>query len=221
MKINSKLFFLGCFFSCFLLNIQAQQVYIETGLSNAQFKDYENSAGENTLDLNYSKPQKIFFEMGGRYNLYQDKIRWDFGVGYHTYQINTGFFAGKKSIPAVYELSYASVKTGINVSLLELGEFKFQVHSHISHDWLTSGTNNYLDVVVDLYEAKTFDKTLIRYHIGASIEYRITETIATYINYNMANSFRDKNKDSNNGEKYTFNTNAFSLGMLFYLQKNN
>jgi hypothetical protein len=201
----------------------SQQVYIETGFENAYFKDYENNLGENTLDLNYSKPQEAFLEAGFRFKLYKDRVKWNLGLSYNKYKIKTGFYAGNRnieSIPVTYDLSYLTLKIGANVAIVNEPKFKLQIHSHISYDFLLAGTNSYLDVVNNLYEDNSLDRTFLRYHRGLSTEYIITDKISIYLSYNVADSFRDKNEDSNIEEKYSFHTHAFSLGLLFNIQKN-
>ena len=147
--------------------------------------------------------------------LYQNKIKLNLGSSYNTYKINTGFYAGNVSVPLTYKLTYVSVKAGLIFSIISEPMFKLQVHAHISHDWLTKGISEYSDVVNDLYNQGTFDKTLIRFHKGISAEYSISDEIATYVSYNIADSFREENKDSTDGESYVFHSNGISFGILF------
>ena len=197
--------------------LKAQQVYIETGVSSAFFKNYVNSSGENTLDLKYSKSYATFLESGFQLDIFQGKLKIAIGLGYNNFEIKTGFYAGNISIPTTYNLSYFLLKTGAIFNVVNKPKFKIQVHSHVSYDWLTSGTNSYKDVVVDLYQDNTFDKGLLRFHRGLSTEYIISDEIALYVSYNVADSFKDENSDSNVGEKYSLRTNAFSFGILFSL----
>ncbi|WP_343330080.1 hypothetical protein [Polaribacter staleyi] len=195
--------------------MSAQQVYIETGLENAYFKDYENNLGKNTLDLNYSKSEQVFLETGFRFKLYEDRFKGSLGIGFNKYKINTGFYAGNISVPTTYNLSYFTIKTGVNFALINQSRFKLQIHTHISYDLLTTGTRRYNNNTANLYTDNTFDRTLLRYHRGLSAEYVISDNISTYISYNVADSFRDSNKDSNIEEKYSLHTNAYSIGLLF------
>ncbi|OAD45081.1 hypothetical protein [Polaribacter atrinae] len=199
----------------------AQQVYIETGFENAYFKDYINNLGNNTLDLSYSKAQEVFIESGFRFKLYEERFTWDIGAGYNKYKINTGFYAGNISIPTTYNLSYVTLKAGVNFAIVNERRLKVQIHTHASHDWLIEGKRKYKDNTVNLYKENTFDKTLLRFHRGISVEYVIHDNLSTYIKYNVADSFKDKNKDSNTEEKYSFHTKAFSFGLLFYILRLN
>lgn len=203
------------FFTVLITEINAQQVYLETGVESAFFKDYVNNLGENSLDLNYAKSQSFFIESGLRVDLYNNRLKGEAGLSYNTYKINTGFYSGTVSIPLTYDLNYASVKAGILFSIINEPRFKLNVHAQLSHDWLVSGTSTYRSVVNDLYNDNTFDKTLIRLHKGLSAEYNISDTIATYIKYNIADSFREKNEDSNIEESYIYHSDAISFGLLF------
>lgn len=208
----------------FFLTLQtgyAQKFYLETGLSTAYFKDYTNDQGNNTLDLSYSNPEKPFLEAGFRFNIYKEKIEWDLGVNYSTYQINTAFSSGNIKIPIQYDLNYASIKTGLNATLINWKKIKLQIHSHFSYDRLNYGTLSYENKLVDVYKEKTLDRSLLRYHRGGIIQYEISKQISTYLNYNIADSFKETNKDTNNGENYVFKTNSVSIGLLFKIEKNN
>lgn len=199
--------------------IKAQQIYIETGFEDAYFKDYVNNKGENTLDLSYSKSYQPFLATGYRFNLYKKRFKGDVGFSYNKYKINTGFYAGNVSIPVTYDLSYLTLKAGINLSIINQKKIKLQLQSHISYDFLVSGTSRYKDVVNNLYKENTFDRTLLRYHRGVSGEFLFSKKISIFLSYNVADSFKDKNEDSNIEEKYSLHTHSFSLGLLFNIQK--
>ena len=200
---------------------KAQQAYLETGFENAYFKDYVNNLGNNTLDLSYSKAQEFFIESGFRFALYEERFTWDIGLGYNKYKINTGFYSGNISIPTTYNLSYVTLKPGINFAIVNERRLKMQVHTHISYDRLIAGTRTYKDNTVNLYKEDTFDKNLIRIHRGISVEYVIHDNLSTYIKYNVADSFKEKSQDSNIEESYSFHTKAFSFGLLFYILRLN
>ena len=206
------------FFSVLIYDVNGQQVYVEAGLASAYFKDYVNNMGENTLDLNYYKSYDFFLESGFRFDIYKDRLKIDLGLSYNSYKINTGFYSGTESIPLTYNLTYATIKTGVNFSIVNEPKFKVLVHTHLSHDWLITGTNKYKDVVNDIYKDNTFDRTFIRFHKGISVEYIMSDQISTYIKYNISDSFREDNKDSNIEEKYTFHSNAISYGILFNIK---
>lgn len=214
-KITAILFL--CF-SCTLIS-RAQEMYIETGFGNAFFENYTNRSGDTSvLDDSYSQPMKPFTEVGFRFNIYRKKIHLNLGVGYHTYEINTAFSAGDTKVPTSYNLSYASSKLGLQMAVLKWRDVKLQVHSHISHDWLTAGTNQYNGVILDVYNDRSLDRTLIRIHRGILLEYTISNAISAYLNYNLANSLEEQNKDSQKGESYSFETKSISVGILLNIQ---
>lgn len=205
-------------FSCTLIS-HAQKMYIETGFGTAFFENYTNRSGDpSVLDDSYSQPMKPFTEVGFRFNLYEEKIYLNLGAGYHTYEINTDFSAGGTKVPTSYNLSYASSKLGLQMAVLKWRAVKLQIHSHVSHDWLTAGTNQYNGVLLDIYNNRSLDRTLIRIHRGISLEYAISNTISAYLNYNLANSLEEQNKDSLNGESYSFETKSISVGILLNIQ---
>ena len=172
-------FLLPILFIVFIGN--AQQVYVETGLGSAFFEDYVNNLGENTLDESYSRPKTPFFEAGFRFNVYKKRIKFDIGTNYSTYKINTAFLRGNVREPLFYDLSYLSLKAGFNFSVIKWKKLRLQLHTHLSHDWLTAGTSKYNNVFNDLVKDETFDKTLIRIHFGLGTEYVISDNISAYL----------------------------------------
>ncbi len=214
----NKNLFLILNLALFTSMLNAQKVYFETGFENAYFKGYLNNLGKNTLDLDHSKSQMPFLETGFRFQLPNDKFSWNTGVSYNTYKINTGFYSGKLSIPLTYKLAYVALKSGISFSFINMLNFKMQAHMHLSADWLTSGSSRYQNKVNNLYKEKTLDRNLLRYHRGLSAIYSISKKISIYINYSIADSFKEKNNDSNPEEKYSLHTNAYSFGIHFTVQ---
>jgi hypothetical protein len=203
-------------FLFFSLTVDAQEFYIETGFGSAFFEDYRNRSGkENILDDRYSRPKRPFIETGFRFNLYKERVHLNLGAGYHTYEINTDFSVGDTKVPTSYNLSYASSKLGIQLTVLKWRDVKLQVHSHVSHDWLTEGTVKYDGTFLDIYKNRSLDRTLLRIHKGIALEYRISDAISTYLNYNFANSLVEQNEDSREGESYSFETKSISVGLLF------
>lgn len=220
LKNNFK-YSLMLFFSTIVFAINGQQIYFEVGTASAIFKDYVNDLGENTLDLSYPKPQDFFLESGFRFNIYKERLKLNMGLGYYKYNINTGFFQSGVSIPLKYNLSYASFKTGFIFNIINEPRFKFQIHTHLSYDLLLSGTNEFKDVVNDIYADNTFDRTLVRFHKGISAEYILSDTLSTFVSYNIADSIREKKQDSNIEEIYTFHTNAISCGIILNIGRTN
>ena len=207
----------------------AQKFYLETGFSSAYFKDYRNNLGKNTLDLSYSKSKSPFFEAGYKQYIFTersqntvdfliDKLEFDVGINYSTYKINTGFISQNTSTPVTYDLSYIALKSGLNLSVIDWERLTLQLHFHFSYDWLTKGSYNYENKVVDIFKDKTLDRTLFRYHRGANLQYAISDQISIYLNYNMASSFRERSKDSSSGESYIFRTNSSSIGLIFNIK---
>ena len=198
----------------------AQQMYIGSGFGTATFNEYVNSSGENTLDNSgYSKPQEISFETGFLFKSYEERIKYDIGLTYSKYKINTSFYSGNIRIPTTYNLSYFSLKAGVSFDLLRWERLKLKLHPYLTYDWLTYGTNAYRNVLLDIYKEKTLDRTLLSYHIGLGLEYRISDKISTYANYNFANNIIEENKDSTAGEKYKLDRRAITIGLLFDISR--
>jgi len=200
----------------------AQQMYIGSGFGTATFDEYATSSGENTLDNSgYSKPPELSFEGGFLFTSFEKRVKFDIGLHYSKYKINTSFYSGNTRIPTTYNLSYFGLKGGFNITLFRWERLKLHLNPYFTYDWLSYGTNAYRNVILDLYNEKTLDRTLLSYHIGLGLEYRISDKISSYVNYNIAKNFVEENKDSTVGEKYSLDRRAITIGLLFKINQIN
>ena len=209
-------------FKCvvFLLGISesyAQELYIETSLSTASFENFRNDDDVNTLENSYSKPVEFGVGVGAVFNVTNnERLKWDLGIGFNTYKINTSFVTSNSSTPTQYDLNYMSLKTGPYFSILNSSRIKFQLHAHTSIDYLTFGSNQYSDVYVDLKQGKTFSKLVSSYHYGAAIEIALTDSNALYISYDSKNSFTNTIEAD---QTYRLNVTSILVGLRFKLAK--
>ena len=208
------------FFLVIASSAMAQEVYVGSGFSTASFDDYVNSSGENTIDdSGYSKSKQPLFESGLLFDLYKQRLKFDMGLHYYKYRINTSFYSGNIRIPMRYNLSYIGLKAGLKLDVIRVKKINLQVHLHIYNDWLTQGTNSYRDEVIDLYKDETLDRAILGFDRGFGLEYKITEKFACYINYNVASSFKEANEDSTYGEEYVLDAKSIRIGVVFNIGK--
>ncbi len=203
------------FFSIHVYTVSGQQIYFGGGLENAQFKNYEDSFGVNTLSNNDPNSYNLLFEAGYKQTIFHENLSWTVGFSYNNFTIKTGFTNAGIDIPLTYKLTYVSIKPGIYYTIFDRRRFKIQLQAHMSHNWLIKGTSTYSNITNNIYGNNTFDKTLISFHRGINFEYSLTEDMAAYMSYNNAGSFKEENQDSVPGEKYSLNTNALSLGIVY------
>ena len=214
-----KTIFLILFLLSFVLFTNAQQLFLEAGVSNSYFKDYVNSSGANTLvEGSTSKIYTPFTEIGVRHNLYEEKLYLNLSAGYQTLKINANFTQSGFTNPVEYDLSYFALKGSIEVNLLKYKKFVLLAHTGLSFDILSQGESRFGTKTIDVYQDANFDRTLLKWHKGASIEYPISKKASMYLRYSIADSFKEENKDSTNGEKYSLRSNYFSVGFLFYVK---
>ena len=214
-----KIIFLVLFLFFFAVSTNAQQLFLEAGVSNSYFKDYINSSGENTfVEGSTSKIATPFAEIGVRHNLYEEKLYLNLSAGYQTLKINANFRQSGFTNPVEYDLSYFSLKGGIEVNLLKYKKFVLLAHTSLSFDILSQGEIRFGGNIIDLHQDANFDRTLLKWHKGGSIEYPINKKASMYLRYSIADSFKEENKDSTSGEKYSLRSNYFSVGFLFYIK---
>ena len=106
----------------------AQEVFIETSLSSASFDHFKNDDGVNTLDNKYSSPVELGIGAGVILNITNNgRLKWELGVNYNKYKINTSINYLSTSIPTEYNLNYVSFKTGPYFSLINSSKIKWTV----------------------------------------------------------------------------------------------
>jgi len=194
----------------------AQDVYVETSLSRASFDDFKNDEGINTLDNKYSRPVELGIGAGVILNVTKNnRLKWNLGVNYSKYKINTSIRYLSASIPTEYNLSYVSFKSGPYFSLINHSRIKLQLHAHCSLDYLIFGSNEYNDVYVDLLGGKNFSELVMNYHYGAAVEVVLNALSSFYISYNLQNALTNNSIDSD--QSYRLNATSFLMGVRFTL----
>ena len=201
----------------FLLGISvsyAQDIYVETSFSSASFDDFRNDDGINTLDNKYSSPLELGTGVGIIFNA-TNRLKWDLGVNYTKYKINTSFIALDTSVPTEYNMTYLSLKTGPYFSLINHSRIKFQFHAHSSLDYLIFGSNEYNNVYVDLLEGD-FSKLVVNYHYGVAVEITLSDLSSFYMSYDSKNGITNSIDDD---EPYRLNVTSVLMGFRFRLNK--
>lgn len=202
----------------FLLGISmsyAQDIYVETSLSSASFENFRNDDDVNTLENTYSKPVELGIGVGAIFNITNnERLRWDLGIGFNSYKINTSFVTSNSSTPTQYDLNYVSLKTGPYFSVLNNSRFKLQLHAHSSLDYLIFGSNQYNHVYVDLLEGKNFSKLVMNYHYGVAVEITLSETSSLYMSYDSKNGLTNS---IDSDQSYQLNATSILMGVRFTL----
>lgn len=202
-------FFLGIYVG------YAQDMYVETSLSSASFKEFNNDQGANTLDNNYSKPVELGIGLGLIFNITNNqRLKWDFGVNYTNYKINTSIANSSTPTPVQYNLNYVTFKTGPYFSVVNHSRIKLQLHAHNSLDFLIFGSNEYRDVYVDLARTESFSRLVSNYHYGATFEIVLSDSNSLYISYDSKNSITDTIEAD---QSYQLNAMSILMGIRFKL----
>ncbi|MDG1394575.1 MAG: hypothetical protein P8P55_07115 [Flavobacteriaceae bacterium] len=195
----------------------SQTVYLESSLSGAYFKEYTNDFGMNTLDDTFSQSMEVGFGGGVIFDISKDsRLKWDLGLNYNKYKINTSFVSGKTSTPTQYNLEYASMKLGGYYSFIDKSRLKLQAHTHGSFDYLIFGSNAHNNVIFDLTDGHELSKLILNYHYGLTLEILINNENSFYISYDSKNSFKT---EIDNDESYRINVNSVMMGFRFKLQR--
>ena len=205
-------------YGVFLLGIYvgyAQDIYVETSLSSASIEEFKNDQGENTLDNKYSKPVELGIGAGLIFNITNNqRLKWDLGVNYTNYKINTSIATSNAPIVTQYNLNYVTFKTGPYFSVVNHSRIKLQLHAHNSLDFLIFGSNEYRDVYVDLARTENFSRIVSNYHYGATFEIVLSDYNSLYISYDSKNSITDTIEAD---QSYQLNAMSILMGIRFKL----
>lgn len=214
MKLSIVKYSIGFLIGCVSY---AQNVYVETSLSSASFDDFKNENGVNTLNNKYSKAVELGIGAGVIFNITNNnRLKWDMGINYYKYKIHTSFNSLSTSTPTEYNLNYISFKTGPYFSLINSPRIKFQLHAHSSFDYLIFGSNEYNDIYVDLLEENKFNKLVLNYHYGATVEFVLSASNSLYVSYDSKNSFTNK---IDNDQTYRLNATSILMGFRFKIKQ--
>ena len=214
MKLSIVKYCVGFLIGCMSY---AQNLYVETSLSSASFDDFKNDVGVNTLDNKYSRPVELGIGTGVIFDISNNKrLKWDLGINYTKYKINTSIRYLSSSIPTEYNLNYVSIKTGPYFSLINSPRVKFQIHAHSSLDYLIFGSNQYNDVYVDLLKVNKFSKLVMNYHYGAAVEVILNASNSLYVSYDSKNGITNT---IDNDQIYRLNATSILMGLRFKLNK--
>jgi len=214
MKLSIVKYCVGFLIGCMSY---AQNLYVETSLSSASFDDFKNDVGVNTLDNKYSRPVELGIGTGVIFDISNNKrLKWDLGINYTKYKINTSIRYLSSSIPTEYNLNYVSIKTGPYFSLINSPRVKFQIHAHSSLDYLIFGSNQYNDVYVDLLKGNKFSKLVMNYHYGAAVEVVLNASNSLYVSYDSKNGITNT---IDNDQIYRLNATSILMGLRFRLNK--
>ena len=205
--------YLFIFFFLVISVSYAQDLYVETSLTSAEFEDFKDSNGVNTLNNKYSKPVELGIGVGTIFNITENnRLKWDFGINFNKYKINTSI--RNVNIPTQYSLNYVSLKTGPYFSLINHSRVKLQLHAHSSLDYLIFGSNQYNNVYHDLLEGSNFSKLVMNYHYGVAVEIILSDTSSLYISYDSKNGLTNNIKYD---ESYRLNATSVLMGFRFKL----
>ena len=214
MKLSIVKYCVGFLIGCMSY---AQNLYVETSLSSASFDDFKNDVGVNTLDNKYSRPVELGIGTGVIFDISNNKrLKWDLGINYTKYKINTSIRYLSSSIPTEYNMNYVSLKTGPYFSLINSPRVKFQIHAHSSLDYLIFGSNQYNNVYVDLLKGNKFSKLVMNYHYGAAVEVVLNASNSLYVSYDSKNGITNT---IDNDQIYRLNATSILMGLRFRLNK--
>ncbi len=192
--------------------LHAQELFIEGGksITSFSFQDVLSNELDNLRTTNHN-----YIDLGYRGKLFGDQVQFIGGLGLHTY----GSIGSDNSQNTYFEweTTYASLHGGIDIKVIEAKSFSFHVRATVAPEIMVQGTRILNNEVLDIKGREDFDTPIIFLRGAASFEYKITPSIAAFLQYRYGQGTQLEKSDT--GGELTYFSQDFGLGLIFSLKK--
>lgn len=216
-----KLF--GCLmFTCFILTLNGQQIYIKTGKVISSF-DYINSEGNRLGDLEGSFLNSL--GLGGRMPLFQSALHLSF-------EIANDRFAASSTDPVLgnyseWDVSFLDLNLGVDYEFLkpdyyqnDREGFSFYLKGIVAGDILIKGKQRLNNQVFDLTGVEEFDKPVLLLKGGAGVNYYITRSYVASVQYMFGRSILFGNYEGQEKLRYLTHSISIVFSVNLWYKKN-
>jgi hypothetical protein len=217
-----KKIFVCLLFVSFMLTVNGQQVYLETGMVISSFV-YKNSSG-NSLD-NLKGTYRNSLGLGVRMPVMKSAWHISLEASNNKYGATTSDqILGNYS---EWDVSYLGVNLGVDYEFfkppminIDRQGFSFYLKGVFATEFLINGKQKLNSQVFDLSGEEEFDKPVFFLKGGIGFNYYITRTYVAFAQYMFGRSLLFGNYSGQ--EKLNYVTHCFTLGFsidLFYNRK--
>jgi outer membrane protein OmpA-like peptidoglycan-associated protein len=188
---------------CSLENLQAQEVYFNTGRNYTKY-NYQNSSG--APNPNFQSGSGSSYEIGYMFPLQFKNLNYTLGLSYNQY--NT--IGGDTANTYTWNTEYVGINNSLYYSIFKNNSFDIAAKAGLGLATLGYGKQEINGTFYDLSSQKEFSGLLVEPSVGLQIKCIITKSVYFSLGYNYLKSF---NVSNSTPEKLSFTTNQFQLGI--------
>ena len=188
----------------------AQQLYLETGKTASAF-EYKNSQGVGLENLQATT--NSFMTMGYRSELFSEKLKVSFGLGYAGY----GAVGSDDLLGNIFkwEVNYLELSTGLDFRLFSINKTEFYIKGITSVGFLIQGTQTLNNQIIDLRNNDDFNQVMINFKTGVGFSHPVSDKLSFYVQYLFGKSANQGNDGDN--ESLKIKNHNISFGVLINL----
>lgn len=196
---------------------------LEGGLNFTNF-DYMDSRDEQSLITNMTNSPKEKIGIGLALSPSKfDRLEIFLGAANNNIDVKAYFNSGMSQSYVHYDFDFITMDLGLGLRLLDFGkeqrEWSVLGHGGIGLNWLLAGFQDRNNKFVDLKEYEQFDNSNTDFNFGGSLRKKISPYSSIQFSYVVKKGLELQEQANDGGfERYTFNTNVFSVSYLMGLE---
>ena len=196
---------------------------LEGGLNFTNF-EYMDSRDEESLITNMTNSPKEKIGIGLAISPSGfDRLELFLGAANNNIDVKAYFNSGMNQSFVHYDFDFLTVDLGLGLRLVDFGRegrnWSVLGHGGVGFNWLLAGFQDRNNRFVDLKEYQQFDNSNTDFNYGASIRKKISPYSSIQFSYVLKKGIELQEQAADGGyERYTFNTNVFSVSYLVGLE---
>jgi hypothetical protein len=192
------------FFVCFYQNIQAQEIYMQTGKN---FTSY-NFKSDNETSSDLQSGSSNFYEIGYIMPLDNKNLKYAIGLCLNEYDAIGGDATNYYS----WKTQYMGVQNTLSFAFLNVSGFETSINAGLGVVTLIYGKQNLNGQYLDLSSHKEFSGLMLTPTLGLQASYNVENDIVLSFGYGFSKSYNVTNTTE---EKLSFNTHQIQFGVHF------
>lgn len=196
---------------------------LEGGLNFTNF-EYMDSRDEQSLITNMTNSPKEKIGIGLALSPTKfDRLEVFLGAANNNIDVKAYFNSGMNQNYVHYDFDFITFDFGLGLRLLDFGKegrnWSILGHGGLGLNWLLAGFQDRNNKFVDLKEYEQFDNSNTDFNYGGSLRKKISPYSSIQFSYVLKKGLELQEQADDGGyERYTFNTNVFSVSYLMGLE---
>ena len=188
---------------CSLENLQAQEVYFNTGRNYTKY-NYQNSSG--APNPNFQSGSGSSYEIGYMFPLQFKNLNYTLSLSYNQY--NT--IGGDTANTYTWNTEYVGINNSLYYSIFKNNSFDIAAKAGLGLATLGYGKQEINGTFYDLSSQKEFSGLLVEPSVGLQTKCIITKNVYFSLGYNYLKAI---NVTNTSPEKLSFTTSQFQFGI--------